>query len=106
MLIARSFPSTTSTWIFPRYGSFSVNGAPAPARNVSGGVSGCGVVWPSTASIRVAPNATAPAASVCVLPSPSRTLNGTSDESFRVFFLSASSTRTPETGALPTVVPG
>ncbi len=41
MLIARSLPSTTSTWICPRYGVLaSASGPPAPARNVSGAVSG------------------------------------------------------------------
>jgi hypothetical protein len=84
----------------------SVNGPPLPAVNVKGAVSFCGAALPSTASLSPAPNDTVPAARECFVPVPSRTVNGTSDESVSVLRLSASSTRIFETGAGPSVVPG
>ena len=56
--------------------------------------------------VRAGRSVTAPAASAWLRPAPSRTVNGHSEESVSVFFLSARSTRIVETGAGPSVVPG
>ena len=105
MLIARSFPSTTSTRIWPRYARPSVSDPPAPGEKVSGAVSGWSAP-PSTGSRRLVPRLNVPAASVCAVPLPSVTVNGTVDEIFTVFCLSASSTRIEVVAVLPSFVPG
>jgi hypothetical protein len=99
-LIARSFPSTTSTWICPRYGRVSVIHPPAPALNVRGGAS----VWPSTRSFGV--SVSAPAGICSVTPFVSVTVYGTVLETLSVFFPSARSTRMSDVCVVPMVVPG
>ena len=88
----------------PRYERLPSASGASPGAKTSG--AGNAFVLAASFSLRPGPSCCLPAGSLCVLPEPSRTVNGEREEMVTLFAAPARSTRTRLTGASPRLVPG